>query len=478
MGTAIGTNTDKANAHGPRAFSSQKRASQGEEDALTSVYDAAGKRKVLCSKPPSACQVIALRIDSAPRVRLMLRAFCEASTIRRRSSMIHPRSILEGKKTRSRNKADVGWQSLNFKPALLVQLLLVIAVYTVNHSSVPFTANVKNMRDFACERTLSRLPEGTIFRGRSQPLTVTSWSDSIGLRSRDHLEPGIHGSPDRFLIFIYNFTIRQFNDADQFYLVRKTAMGKEKDAYRIIHSYLLRRVVILTCLSQQLVVIIFLNLILNHAPWDVVADSLYCEKYHLKKIPLEVAKGTISPNLATVRPYHSNKHSVAREGAKKHGETQLLLITSKNCYKDKEFLNAAKLATSRSCRYFKSMPISITDMYVYILSSLCGTTYRKLRKSDLLVKDSLVVRYNFHVYKVEDTERGFRKARKLRNLVFRRSSTSGYEFSYRVNFHVQENTLEQFNILQVRKRTGEDCKSFRQVYMIQRIDSPLNIFLY
>jgi len=53
----------------------------------------------------------------------------------------------------------------------------------------------------------------------------------------------------------------------------------------------------------------------------------------------------------------------------------------------------------------------------------------------------------------------FRKARKLRNLVFRRS-TSGYEFSYRVNLHVQENTLEQLNILQVRKRTSEDYKSF------------------
>jgi len=53
----------------------------------------------------------------------------------------------------------------------------------------------------------------------------------------------------------------------------------------------------------------------------------------------------------------------------------------------------------------------------------------------------------------------FRKARKLRNLAFRRS-TLGYEFSYRVNLHVQENTLEQLNILQVRKRTSEDYKSF------------------
>jgi len=31
-----------------------------------------------------------------------------------------------------------------------------------------------------------------------------------------------------------------------------------------------------------------------------------------------------------------------------------LLVTSKNCYKGKEFLNAAKLATSRSCRYFSA----------------------------------------------------------------------------------------------------------------------------
>lgn len=57
------------------------------------------------------------------------------------------------------------------------------------------------------------------------------------------------------------------------------------------------------------------------------ADSLYSEKYHLKKIALKVAKGTVSPNLATVRPYHSNKHSVAREGAKKRGEMQLLFST-------------------------------------------------------------------------------------------------------------------------------------------------------
>ncbi|KYQ54985.1 hypothetical protein ALC60_06146 [Trachymyrmex zeteki] len=98
------------------------------------------------------------------------------------------------------------------------------------------------------------------------------------------------------------------------------------------------------------------------ASCDVAADSLYSEKYHFKKIPLEVAKGTISPNLATVRPYHSNKHFVAREGTKKRGKTQiafqyffLYFVTSKNCYKDKEFLNAAKLATSRSCRYFRNI---------------------------------------------------------------------------------------------------------------------------
>lgn len=59
------------------------------------------------------------------------------------------------------------------------------------------------------------------------------------------------------------------------------------------------------------------------ASCDVAADSLYSEKYHFKKIPLEVAKGTISPNLATVRPYHSNKHFVAREGTKKRGKTQI-----------------------------------------------------------------------------------------------------------------------------------------------------------
>lgn len=62
----------------------------------------------------------------------------------------------------------------------------------------------------------------------------------------------------------------------------------------------------------------------------------------------------------------------------------------------------------------------------------------------------------------------FRKAKELRNLVFQRS-TSGYEFSYRVNFHVQENTLEQFNILQVRKRADEDCKSFQYIRFNVRI---------
>ena len=36
--------------------------------------------------------------------------------------------------------------------------------------------------------------------------------------------------------------------------VENFATEKKKDAYRIISPYLLRRVVILTCLSQQLVV--------------------------------------------------------------------------------------------------------------------------------------------------------------------------------------------------------------------------------
>lgn len=69
----------------------------------------------------------------------------------------------------------------------------------------------------------------------------------------------------------------------------------------------------------------------------------------------------------------------------------------------------------------------------------------------------------------------FRKAKKLRNLVFQRS-TSGYEFSYRVNFHVQENTLEQFNILQVRKRADEDCKSFQYICLNVRV--LYQIFFY
>ncbi|KYM85449.1 hypothetical protein ALC53_04692 [Atta colombica] len=158
--------------------------------------------------------------------------------------------------------------------------------------------------------------------------------------------------------------------------------------------------------------------------------ELYSEKYHLKKIPLEVAKGTISPNLATVRLYHSNKHS-AREGAKKREETQLLFITSKNCYKDKEFLNAAKLATSRSCRSWQ-----------IIICDLADEKYTKYIFNIIIYEKFLLV----HV--------------KYRDLIQFRRSTSGYEFSYRVNLHVQENTLEQLNILQVRKRTSEDYKSF------------------
>lgn len=54
--------------------------------------------------------------------------------------------------------------------------------------------------------------------------------------------------------------------------------------------------------------------------------SLYSEKYHLKKIPLKVAKGTISPNLATVRLYHSNKHSVVRRNAGKRNCSSALFL--------------------------------------------------------------------------------------------------------------------------------------------------------
>ncbi|KYN33021.1 hypothetical protein ALC56_12655 [Trachymyrmex septentrionalis] len=395
---------------------------------------------------------------------------------------------------------------------------------------------------------LSRLPERTIFRGRSQPLTVTLWSDSIDFVA----EPGIYDSPNRFCPYWVNhyYTYNTLPAVGP--RVENFAMEKEKDAYRIISPYLLRRVVILTCLSQQLVVStaeylyirslhiiphgggessrfrvalskghrysgihanrLFPELLSAHcalaekskkvlaiprcpmprpplppylfrtvfqndicrkfclhkwnAPFristsldrsvecyfrmefsnyspsprascNVAADSLYSEKYHLKKIPLEVAKGTISPNLATVRLYHSNKHSVAREGMKKRGETQLLFITSKNCYKDKEFLNAAKLATSRSCRIIIFVTI-IDTKYIFT----------KYKHEKFLLVLYVHVKYRDLIQKMRREKESFRKAKKLRNLVFRRS-TSGYEFSYRVNLRVQENTLEQLNILQV-----------------------------
>ncbi|EGI69962.1 hypothetical protein G5I_01287 [Acromyrmex echinatior] len=450
------------------------------------------------------------------------------------------------------------------------------------HSSMGriYVVNVRN-KWFTYDHELSRFPERTIFRGRSQPLTVTLWSDSIDFVA----EPGIYGSLDRFCPYWVHYYAYNTLQSDILYRTRveNFAMEKKKDAYRIISPYLLRRVAILTCLSQQLVVstaessgmylyirslhiiphggggssrfrvalakghrysgihanrlfpelpsahcalaekskkvraiprcpmprpplppylfrTVFQNDINRHvcrkfclhkwnAPFrtstsldrpvecyfrmefsnyspsprascNVAADSLYSEKYHLKKIPLEVAKGTISPNLATVRPYHSNKHSVAREDAKKRGETQLLFITSKNCYKDKEFLNAAKLATSRSCRSWQILAeIIICDLadenqvHIDITSrrKYADFNNRYYKHEKFLLVLYVHVKYRNLIQKMRKEKESFRKARKLRNLVFRRS-TSGYEFSYRVNLHVQENTLEQLNILQVRKR--------------------------
>ncbi|TGZ53827.1 Uncharacterized protein DBV15_01873 [Temnothorax longispinosus] len=168
------------------------------------------------------------------------------------------------------------------------------------------------------------------------------------------------------------------------------------------------------------------------ASCDAAADSLCSEKYHLKKIPLEVAKGTISPNLATVRLYHSNKHSVARE------------VTSKNCYKGKEFLNAPKLATSRSCRYFSAS--------VFVSAGCTGYVCEYKRKISIHFIFNIVILSQ----KMRERKGSFRKAKGTQKSCLSTIYIGIYEFFYRVNFHVQENTLEQFNIPQVRNRAGED----------------------